>query len=99
MQTLHKRIRTKAKLPADLRFTSFRHGGLTEIGDSGEDDVRAVSGHSTLEVTKIYNKANVVKAKRIAGRRREHIKAITGGDSVDAEAGENNCTDELEELV
>lgn len=89
MQTLHRRILKKAGLPTDLRFTSFRHGGLTEIGDSGEDDVRAVSGHSTLEVTKIYNKANVAKARRIATRRREHIKAITEGDSASAEDDEN----------
>lgn len=76
MVKLHQRIRAKAKLPADLKFTSFRHGGITEIGDSGTDDVRAVSGHSTLEVTRIYNKANQEKAVRIATRRREHISLM-----------------------
>ena len=46
---------------------------------SGTDDVRAVSGHSTLEVTRIYNKANQEKARRIATRRREHIAVIAAG--------------------
>jgi integrase len=81
MTKLHRRIREKAKLPADLKFTSFRHGGITEIGDSGTDDVRAVSGHSTLEVTRIYNKANQEKARRIAARRREHIAVIAAGSA------------------
>ncbi|WP_164541282.1 hypothetical protein [Sphingomonas sp. S-NIH.Pt1_0416] len=79
MNKLHRRIRDKAGLPTDLKFTSFRHGGITEIGDSGTDDVRAVSGHTTLEVTRIYNKANNEKAKRIAARRREHIAVVTAG--------------------
>jgi hypothetical protein len=85
MKTLHRRIRDAAGLPADLRFTSFRHGGLTEIGDSGEADVRAISGHSTLEVTRIYNKANAEKAKRIAAKRREHIGKLTAGAVGEAE--------------
>lgn len=76
---LHRRIRKAAGLPDDLKFTSFRHGGITEIGDSGTDDVRAVSGHSTLEVTRIYNKANQEKARRIASRRREHIAIVAAG--------------------
>ncbi|WP_242186409.1 hypothetical protein [Sphingomonas sp. CARO-RG-8B-R24-01] len=59
-----------------MTFTGFRHGGITEIGDAGEDDVRAVSGHKTLAVTKIYNKANAEKARRIASVRREHIARI-----------------------
>ncbi len=87
MIQLHRRIRTKAGLPADLKFTSFRHGGITELGDSGSDDVRAVSGHSTLEVTRIYNKANQEKALAIAARRREHIATLAGG-AADEDADE-----------
>lgn len=79
MIQLHRRIRTKAKLPSDLKFTGFRHGGITEIGDAGEDDTRAVSGHTKLETTAIYNKANAVKARRIARARRAHVERITGG--------------------
>lgn len=79
MTKLHRRIRDHAKLPADLKFTSFRHGGITEVGDSGTDDMRPVSGHTKLDTTRIYNKANAEKARRIAAKRREHIAAITAG--------------------
>jgi hypothetical protein len=85
MVQLHRRIRKKAGLDAAIKFTSFRHGGITELGDSGSEDVRAVSGHSTLEVTRIYNKANKEKARQIAARRREHIAIITAGSAVDIE--------------
>lgn len=83
---LHRRIRKAANLPNDLKFTSFRHGGITELGDSGEIDVRAVSGHKTLNITGIYNKTTDEKARRIATRRREHIAAITAGAALDDEA-------------
>lgn len=86
MNKLHRRIRKKAGLPDDLKFTSFRHGGITELGDSGEVDVRAVSGHKTLNVTGIYNKASQEKALRIAARRREHITTLVGSlTAVEAE--------------
>lgn len=55
------------------------HGGFIALGDSGSDDVRAVSGHSTLEVTRIHAKANQEKALAIAARRREHIATLAGG--------------------
>lgn len=83
MNKLHRRIRDKAGLPAELKFTSFRHGGITEIGDSGTTDVRAVSGHTTLDVTKIYNKANQEKAVQIATLRRAHIALVTAGAEKD----------------
>lgn len=86
MQKLHRKIRIAADLPDGMTFTGFRHGGLTEIGDSGEADVRAISGHATLQVTSIYNKASQEKAKRIAVKRRAHVasnrpaEAGKGGD-------------------
>ncbi|MDB5725740.1 MAG: hypothetical protein JWQ16_2494 [Novosphingobium sp.] len=76
MQKLHRRIRVAARLPDGMTFTGFRHGGITEIGDAGNEDVRAISGHTTLDVTKIYNKANVTKARAIAAKRREHIAML-----------------------
>lgn len=80
MTYLHRKIRIKAGLPDDLRFTSFRHGGLTELGDAGNDDMRAVSGHTKIETTTIYNKANLAKARAIAVKRREHVALITAGE-------------------
>jgi hypothetical protein len=84
MHKLHGQIRAKAGLPKDLRFTSFRHGGLTEIGDADVDDPRAVSGHTKIDTTLIYNKANVAKARAIAIKRREHVALITAGEKEDA---------------
>jgi hypothetical protein len=80
MSKLHRRVRAKASLPADVRFTSFRHGGTTEIGDAGEADPRAATGHKTLDTTAIYNKANLEKARRIALLRRQHVAMLTAGD-------------------
>jgi hypothetical protein len=39
-----------------------------------------VSGHSKLDTTAIYNKANQTKARRIARARREHVMLITAGE-------------------
>lgn len=78
MRYAHAAVRKKAGLPADVRFTSFRHGGITEIGDAGETDMRPISGHTKLDTTAHYNKASREKSVRIATRRREHITMITG---------------------
>lgn len=76
MSTNHRRICDAAKLPKEMTFTGFRHGGITEIGGAGEDDVGAVSVHKTLAVTKISNKANAEKVRRIAVARRAHIATL-----------------------
>lgn len=85
MSTVHRQICDAVGLPKDLTFTGFRHGGLTEIGDAGETDMRALSGHTQLSTTLIYNKANETKARLIARRRREHIALISGTGEADDE--------------
>ena len=55
-----------------MTFTGFRHGGITEVG-SVSADVRRISGHATLDVMRIYNKATADKAREIAAARRAHI--------------------------
>lgn len=76
MSTVHRRICDKAGLPKQMTFTGFRHGGITEIGDAGETDVRPISGHKTLAQTQTYNKATAEKGRRIALVRRQHIQAL-----------------------
>lgn len=85
MSQVHRQICDQAELPKDLRFTSFRHGGATELGDAGEADIRSISGHTQINTSLIYNKASEVKARRMALRRREHISWISGS-SEDADA-------------
>ncbi|SKB32895.1 tyrosine-type recombinase/integrase [Sphingopyxis flava] len=73
MNKRHREICDRAKLPKKMTFTGFRHGGITELGDAGVDDVRPISGHITLNTTAIYNKANQVKAVRAARARLAHL--------------------------
>lgn len=69
MSTVHRAICDRAGLPKEMTFTGFRHGGITEVG-SVDADVRPISGHATLDVTRIYNKATAEKARQIAAARR-----------------------------
>ena len=66
-------IREKAGLPTDFTMTGFRHGGATEMGDAGIYDIRAVSGHRTLQQTATYNKATQEKARAAGTARIRHI--------------------------
>lgn len=70
---MFRRIRDKAKLPKEMTFTGFRHGGATELGDAGVYDIRPVSGHRTLEQTTTYNKVNEAKARSAGTARQRHI--------------------------
>lgn len=63
MNDRHRAICEKAGLPKKMTFTGFRHGGITELGDAGIDDVRPISGHTQLQTTAIYNKASATKAR------------------------------------
>ncbi|RYG88332.1 MAG: hypothetical protein EON59_04770 [Alphaproteobacteria bacterium] len=82
MSTVHRKICDAAGLPKAATFTGFRHGGATEIGDSGESDIRPISGHKLLDTTAIYNQVSQEKARRIALKRREHILRIAPPDTV-----------------
>lgn len=75
VSSVHRAICEKAGLPKAMTFTGFRHGGITEVG-SVSADVRPISGHATLDVTRIYNKATADKAREIAVARRAHITAL-----------------------
>ena len=48
MNKRHRKICAKAGLPKDMTFTGFRHGGITELGNAGIDDTRAIIGHAQL---------------------------------------------------
>lgn len=78
MSSVHRKICDAAGLPKEMTFTGFRHGGATEIGDTGEADTRAISGHKLLETTAIYNKASQRKAIQIGRARRQFIDQNVG---------------------
>lgn len=77
MSSVHRKICEAAGLPKKLTFTSFRHGGATELGDAGETDIRSISGHTQIDTSLIYNKASQQKAREIALRRREYVRLIS----------------------
>lgn len=69
-----RKIKIAAGLPTDLKFMGCRHGGATELGDAGVEDVRAMTGHEGLAMTQTYNQASAEKAKQ-AARKRNILKA------------------------
>ena len=76
MSAVHRKICEAAGLPKQMTFTGFRHGGITEVG-SVTADVRPISGHATLDVTRIYNKVTADKARQIAVERRARIAELS----------------------
>lgn len=84
MSGVHRMICEAAGLPKKMTFTGFRHGGATELGDAGVEDLRPVTGHDLTSTTKVYNKINERKARAIGLKRREHLALLA-----DLEAGDN----------
>jgi hypothetical protein len=74
MARVFRKIRVAAGLPDGMSFTGFRHGGATELGDVGIEDIRPISGHKTLAQTTVYNKVTEKKARRIGERRRAGVE-------------------------
>lgn len=79
-----RKIRVAAGLPDGMSFTGFRHGGATELGDVGIEDIRPISGHITLGQTTVYNKVTEKKARRIGETRR----AAVARDQAKARSGD-----------
>lgn len=95
MSTVHRLICEAAGLPKKMTFTGFRHGGATELGDAGIEDIRPITGHDQTSTTRIYNKANERKAAAIALARREHIALLAelqANDDDSAPADLSECT-------
>lgn len=76
MNKRHRKICAKAGLPKDMTFTGFRHGGITELGNAGIDDTRAISGHAQLQTTAIYNRASQAKAQAAQLARNKYLSEI-----------------------
>ncbi|MCH8684809.1 hypothetical protein [Pedomonas mirosovicensis] len=63
---LYEIARTFAPLAEQLRLTTFRHDGLTKLGNTGIADVCLFSGYTQLSISLIYNKTTMRKAKATA---------------------------------
>lgn len=70
-QHLFREIADEAGLPRTFTFMSLRHGGLTELGDSGasEQQLRAHSGHRNARQLASYVKVRQQQAALAARRR------------------------------
>ena len=74
-----RRICGIAGLPADITFTSFRHGGHTDGGDSGLSDaqLRALGGHKTQAAMLRYAKETDTQ-RQIGARKRLNARTKKG---------------------
>ena len=70
-QHVFREIADAAGLPRSFTFRSLRHGGLTELGDSGasEQGLRAHSGHKNARQLATYVKVRQQQAALAARRR------------------------------
>ncbi len=66
---LFRKIREQAGLHKDFQFRGLRHGAATEIGDAGVDDVRPMTGHTTIKMSQTYNHLTPQKAAAVAQKR------------------------------
>lgn len=72
--------REKAELGAHVTLDTCRHGGLTEVGDSGatEAETMAVSMHKTPAAARLYVKRTEDQRLAVARKRRALIANRTG---------------------
>lgn len=61
-------VMDRAGLSRAITFTSFRHGGMTELGDSGLTDsqIMSLSAHKDVQTVQTYNKRTIIKRETAA---------------------------------
>jgi hypothetical protein len=69
---LFRKIADAAGIPKEIKFMSFRHGGLTELGDAEATDqeMMSMSGHTDPKTLRIYSKRSGIQARNAARKRR-----------------------------
>lgn len=75
-----RRAREKAKLGPHVTLDACRHGGMTELGDSGatEAETMAASMHKTPNAARLYVKRTEAQRATAARKRRTLIENVTG---------------------
>lgn len=68
---LYRRIADAAGLPQEITFRCFRHGGLTELGDSEATERKMVSlgGHETPSMVYVYSRRTARRIRNAARKR------------------------------
>jgi len=74
-----RRVCREARLPDDITFTSFRHGGHTEGADAELTDaqMRALGGHKTTAALLRYAKATE-RQRQVGARKRLNSRTKKG---------------------
>jgi integrase len=82
-QRLVRAARDNAGLPAHVTLDACRHGGLTELGDSGvsEQGGMSLTGHSTPQAFRLYVKRTETQRMIAARQRRAWVEANEMGSS------------------
>jgi hypothetical protein len=72
------KIKNEFDLPADLRFTGFRHGGITESAESGcsEAELTCLSGHMDPTIAQRYIHATQLLGSTSQKKRLKHRAQI-----------------------
>lgn len=75
------------KYSPDFAFPTWRHGGMTELGDAefAEQGVMALSGHRTPQAARLYVKRTEHQRVRAAAKRRSFVEANETETRVDLE--------------
>lgn len=83
-QRLVRAARKNADLPAHITLDACRHGGMTELGDSGvtEQGGMALTGHSTPQAFRLYVKRTDNQRMVAARQRRAWVEANETGSTV-----------------
>src|SRR5262245_58141893 len=76
--------RQSAGFPAHVTLNACRHGGMTELGDSGvaEQGGMALTGHSTPQAFRLYVKRTDNQRMVAARQRRAWVEANETGSTV-----------------
>jgi hypothetical protein len=73
-----QKARNEAKLGSHVTLDACRHGGLTELGDSGvtEQEGMSASTHKTPQALRLYIKRT--EAQRVAAARKRRARIAAG---------------------
>lgn len=79
----HVKVREYAGLPEDLKFSSFRKGGFTVLGNSGATDseIMASGGHKQRQTISVYTKKTAEQIVSAVRKKRAYLFGDIGDGS------------------